>query len=321
MRSPYQLNCTHAYLRILIWALVSFAGLFYLSLYLAAKLHILDAKGEVWKSFIVLIPSLAAALIAGTRIMDARHHPFDVLSGSAMGILVAWGSYRQYFPPLTETWRKGRAYPIRSWGKDPTRPDDDRRMFDGQEPLRSTTKAMPHDEERPRSGSSTGIDGHGGNVFRQQISATQRQRETTSPQFRAGPPYPGDLGQRGQAPPYQANPYGSTPYRGRDDEYDESSSDDDRDIELQPQYTLTGPNAGNSSYDPNFGANTAYNPPKIGQLPMDPTGQSRSIMSPTADVSSPATGDLSDVQKRSSPTEAQPPSEQRGTQLVETYQK
>jgi len=53
----------------------SFAGLFYLSLYLAAKLHIWDSRGEVWKIFVVIIPSLGAALIAASRIMDARHHP------------------------------------------------------------------------------------------------------------------------------------------------------------------------------------------------------------------------------------------------------
>ncbi|KAF2456880.1 phosphatidic acid phosphatase type 2/haloperoxidase, partial [Lineolata rhizophorae] len=100
----------------------AFAGLFYLSIYLAAKLHVLDSKGEVWKTFIVLVPTLSAGLIAGTRIMDARHHPFDVLSGSLMGMLVAWGSYRQYFPPVSETWRKGRAYPIRAWGKEPVAP-------------------------------------------------------------------------------------------------------------------------------------------------------------------------------------------------------
>jgi diacylglycerol diphosphate phosphatase/phosphatidate phosphatase len=91
--------------------LASFGGLFYLSLYLAAKLHVLDSRGEVWKMFIVLTPSLGAALVAGSRIMDARHHPFDVLSGSLIGILVAWAAYRQYFPSPSDFHAKGRAYP------------------------------------------------------------------------------------------------------------------------------------------------------------------------------------------------------------------
>ena len=100
----------------------SFAGLFYLSLYLAAKLHVLDQRGEVWRTFIVLVPTLAAACIAGSRIMDARHHPFDVIFGSILGVLVAWASYRQYFPPVSHTWEKGRAYPMRTWGTPVRRP-------------------------------------------------------------------------------------------------------------------------------------------------------------------------------------------------------
>lgn len=101
----------------------SFAGLFYLSLYLAAKLHVLDQRGEVWRTVIVLIPTLAASLIAGSRIIDARHHPFDVMFGSALGILCGWAAYRQYFPPVSHTWEKGRAYPMRTWGVSLRRPD------------------------------------------------------------------------------------------------------------------------------------------------------------------------------------------------------
>lgn len=52
--------------------------------------------------------------------MDARHHPFDVITGGILGFVVAWASYRQYFPPLTETWKKGRAHPMRTWGTDST---------------------------------------------------------------------------------------------------------------------------------------------------------------------------------------------------------
>lgn len=75
-------------------------------------MHLLDSRGEVWKSFIVLVPSLGAALIAGSRIMDARHHPFDVITGSLLGIFCAWTAYRQYFPTISDYKAKGRAYPI-----------------------------------------------------------------------------------------------------------------------------------------------------------------------------------------------------------------
>ena len=47
---------------------------------------------------------------------------FDVITGSLLGIACAWLSYRQYFPPVSETWRKGRAYPIRTWGQETAPP-------------------------------------------------------------------------------------------------------------------------------------------------------------------------------------------------------
>ncbi|KAK5195729.1 hypothetical protein LTR99_002254 [Exophiala xenobiotica] len=132
----------------------SFAGLFFLSLYLAAKLHVLDQKGEVWRTVIVLIPTLAAACIAMSRIMDARHHPFDVLFGSALGILCAWGSYRQYFPPVSHAWEKGRAYPMRTWGTPVKRPVPGRVLVDSDtlEVLDDRVPADENDDDHDRSG-------------------------------------------------------------------------------------------------------------------------------------------------------------------------
>lgn len=78
----------------------------------------MDNRGEVWKTAIVLIPLLAASLVTVSRIMDARHHPFDVISGSLLGITSAWVSYRQYFPSIYDSQNKGRAYPRRTWGID-----------------------------------------------------------------------------------------------------------------------------------------------------------------------------------------------------------
>ena len=143
----------------------SFAGLFYLSLYLAGKLHVLDQRGEVWRTILVLIPSLTASCIAISRIMDARHHPFDVLFGSAMGILVAWASYRQYFPPLADSWLKGRAYPIRTWGKEMHAQNEP--VDIAMEPLRQHAN-LPVAEEPPQSAR--------GNVLGDQLSRSQRQR-------------------------------------------------------------------------------------------------------------------------------------------------
>ncbi|KAF8442749.1 phosphatidic acid phosphatase type 2/haloperoxidase [Terfezia claveryi] len=119
---------------------IAFGGLAYLSFYIAGKLHISDNRGEVWKTVIVLIPLLAAAMVSISRIMDARHHPFDVLSSAILGIFVAWVAYRQYFPSLNEPWKKGRAYPIRSWGRDSSHTAE------------VSNARTPHDEEVGKTG-------------------------------------------------------------------------------------------------------------------------------------------------------------------------
>ena len=78
----------------------------------------MDSRGEVWKTVLVLIPLLAASLVAVSRIMDARHHPFDVITGSMLGYSMAWIAYRQYFPAISNPAAKGRAYLRRTWGTD-----------------------------------------------------------------------------------------------------------------------------------------------------------------------------------------------------------
>ena len=173
----------------------SFAGLFYLSLYLSGKLHVLDQRGEVWRTLIVLIPTLAASCIAMSRIMDARHHPVDVLFGSALGILVAWGSYRQYFPPVSHSWLKGRAYPIRTWGKEMKKPPTGEDQTDiAMEPLRQR-HGFPHhddhdDDHDAEIGAATAIpgpqhlqqprqQGTEGNIFRDPNLSFTRAAATT----------------------------------------------------------------------------------------------------------------------------------------------
>ncbi|KAH0560049.1 hypothetical protein GP486_003428 [Trichoglossum hirsutum] len=241
----------------------AFAGLFYLSLYLAGKLHVLDNRGEVWKTFIVLIPTLGAALIADSRIMDARHHPFDVLSGSFLGIVVAWCSYRQYFPSISEFWKKGRAYPIRTWGRPPLHPKD---REEGLEPLREPKTVFP-DEEAGMAGYSSGAGGSPAlrtddsqglrqQEFRARPSGSQPYGQNTSPPLPQPPP-----------PPKHSTPLISRRESGRrirhDDDYmsSSSSSDHGEDYELEQTYSLTNPN--NQPPVQNFSAldDTSYHPP------------------------------------------------------------
>lgn len=47
------------------------------------------------------MPFSAAALIAISRSMDYRHHWHDILVGSILGTVLAFFSYRQYYPSLS----------------------------------------------------------------------------------------------------------------------------------------------------------------------------------------------------------------------------
>jgi diacylglycerol diphosphate phosphatase / phosphatidate phosphatase len=249
----------------------AFAGLFYLSLYLAAKLHVLDNRGEVWRTFIVLIPALAASCIAMSRIMDARHHPFDVLFGSVMGILVAWAAYRQYFPPVSETWKKGRAYPIRTWGTEMKAPP-----LNGNEIVQKDADMEPF-RSRAAASSSANIPGldigaqqqqqeqpqqqpqRTGNVFRDQISRSQRQRPTThSPD-----PY---------VTTADGARYTSPRHRDADWSATASSSEDDlnpRNIRGTDAFEMQPPSYGvNTNRDPEggIGAQIRHAPPSAARL-------------------------------------------------------
>ncbi|XP_073301427.1 lipid phosphate phosphatase 2-like [Primulina huaijiensis] len=85
----------------------SFAGLGFLSLYLAGKIKCFDRKGHVAKLCIVFLPLLAAALVGVSRVDDYWHHWQDVFAGGLLGLVVATFCYLQFFPApyhMTEGW-------------------------------------------------------------------------------------------------------------------------------------------------------------------------------------------------------------------------
>ncbi|MCL7048832.1 hypothetical protein MKW94_016464 [Papaver nudicaule] len=65
----------------------SFAGLSFLSLYLAGKIKCFDRRGHVAKLCIVLVPLLLAALVGVSRVDDYWHHWQDVFAGGLLGLL------------------------------------------------------------------------------------------------------------------------------------------------------------------------------------------------------------------------------------------
>ncbi|KAJ2787631.1 hypothetical protein GGI15_000593 [Coemansia interrupta] len=102
----------------------SFAGLTYLSLWLAGHLHIGDRRGRVYKSFVVLVPELAALLIGVSRTKDYRHHWQDVLAGALLGVFMGWFGYHQYYPsPVSRHDDPSVPYP-------PRIPEDDQDGYD-----------------------------------------------------------------------------------------------------------------------------------------------------------------------------------------------
>lgn len=85
----------------------SFAGLGFLSLYLAGKIKCFDRKGHVAKLCIVFLPLLAASLVGVSRVDDYWHHWQDVFAGGLLGLAVATFCYLQFYPPpyhMTEGW-------------------------------------------------------------------------------------------------------------------------------------------------------------------------------------------------------------------------
>lgn len=78
----------------------SFAGLGYLALHLAGQLGALRTGANLPSLLLCLLPLLAAAGVAISRLEDYRHDPYDVTAGSLLGITVAYVCYRRYFPRL-----------------------------------------------------------------------------------------------------------------------------------------------------------------------------------------------------------------------------
>jgi diacylglycerol diphosphate phosphatase/phosphatidate phosphatase len=79
----------------------AFAGMAFVTFYLAGKLQVFDRRGFVFKPLICMLPLIGASLVAISRLTDYRHHWEDVLVGSLLGTILAYFAYRMYYPSLT----------------------------------------------------------------------------------------------------------------------------------------------------------------------------------------------------------------------------
>ncbi|TCD68897.1 GTPase activating protein [Steccherinum ochraceum] len=93
---------------------LSFAGLGFLSFYLAGKLHLFDTRGHAHKAWIAIAPLAGAALVAISRTMDYRHHWQDVTAGALLGFVLSYFSYRQYYPSLASRYSHRPYFPRNS---------------------------------------------------------------------------------------------------------------------------------------------------------------------------------------------------------------
>ncbi|KAK6526974.1 hypothetical protein TWF281_010170 [Arthrobotrys megalospora] len=78
----------------------AFAGLLYLSLFLAGQFFVFRPGGDLARACAAFSATVLAAYIALSRLEDYRHDYADVAVGSWIGIICAIFSYRRYFHPL-----------------------------------------------------------------------------------------------------------------------------------------------------------------------------------------------------------------------------
>ena len=57
-------------------------------------------RTDLGRCLLALCPFLCALMIAISRLDDYRHDVYDVTCGSILGLLVAYFSYRRYYPAL-----------------------------------------------------------------------------------------------------------------------------------------------------------------------------------------------------------------------------
>lgn len=63
-------------------------------------MHIFRPRTDLARVLLALAPLVGATLIAISRLEDYRHDVYDVTTGSVLGMLLAYFSYRRYYPRL-----------------------------------------------------------------------------------------------------------------------------------------------------------------------------------------------------------------------------
>lgn len=84
----------------------SFSAFYFLSLWMAGQLGVFSqgpnfvSNGNSIKGLVCSFPTLFASFVAVSRTEDNRHRGSDIIAGTLIGAIVAWITYRLFFPPL-----------------------------------------------------------------------------------------------------------------------------------------------------------------------------------------------------------------------------
>lgn len=68
--------------------------------FFSGQMHVFRPRTDLGRCLLAFVPLLCALLIAISRLDDYRHDVWDVSVGSSLGMLIAWFSYRRYYPAL-----------------------------------------------------------------------------------------------------------------------------------------------------------------------------------------------------------------------------
>ncbi|KAH8670104.1 phosphatidic acid phosphatase type 2/haloperoxidase, partial [Tricladium varicosporioides] len=116
-------------------ATTGFAGLAYLSYFLALRLSVFNLKSKQYnlserasvplvRIFISILPLILAAFESVSRVLDNRHHPFDVIVGTLGGLACAWIGCRFVLLPNARRMEKIEEIPLNStFGADTQYPE------------------------------------------------------------------------------------------------------------------------------------------------------------------------------------------------------
>lgn len=63
-------------------------------------MHVFRPRTDLPRELLALAPLVGAALIGISRCEDYRHDVYDVMTGSILGMSLAYFSYRRYYPSL-----------------------------------------------------------------------------------------------------------------------------------------------------------------------------------------------------------------------------